>query len=50
LSRQLGAWGAAANAVAIRKETFQSYFPDGMMQTDSILGIPKSYYVYRKAV
>ena len=32
----------------IARRQLQSYFPDGTVHTERVLGIPKSYYVYRK--
>jgi hypothetical protein len=33
----------------ISRRQFQTYFPDGTMRTERVMGIPKSYYVYRVA-
>jgi len=33
----------------ITRRQLQSYFPDGAVHTERFVGIPKSYYVYRKA-
>ncbi|HLW71210.1 MAG TPA: class I SAM-dependent methyltransferase [Candidatus Binataceae bacterium] len=33
----------------ITRRKLQGYFPDGTVKTERILGIPKSYYVYRLA-
>jgi hypothetical protein len=33
----------------ISRRQFQRYFPDGTMRTERVMGIPKSYYVYRVA-
>jgi len=32
----------------IARRRLQAYFPDGTIRTERVLGIPKSYYVYRK--
>lgn len=33
--------------VVIKKSNLKSYFPDGILKTETMFGIPKSYYTYR---
>ncbi|GAO79041.1 hypothetical protein SC1_02359 [Sphingopyxis sp. C-1] len=33
--------------VVIKKTDLNSYFPDGTLKTETMLGLPKSYYTYR---
>jgi hypothetical protein len=47
----LPAWNEmVANTTVIPRRRLQGYFPDGTVRTERLLGIPKSYYVYRVAV
>jgi hypothetical protein len=38
-----------AGTTVVRRRQLQRYFPDGVIRTERVLGIPKSYYVYRIA-
>jgi Methyltransferase domain len=48
--KTLPAWNEMiAGTTVLSRHQLQSYFQDGTMGTERVLGIPKSYYVYRVA-
>jgi hypothetical protein len=48
--RTLPEWNEmVVGTTVISRRQLEGYFPDGTMQTERVLGIPKSYYVYRVA-
>lgn len=47
--KNLPAWGEMVQGTTVlSKRTMRHLFPDGTLRTERVMGIPKSYTLYRK--